>query len=547
VEVVHCPLCGKSNPVENKFCDFCLGHLKPGEQTPADISEQPLSGTEDNRHGLGGRENDAELPEWLKEIQQEEANESPQPGEPISDMGLTAESGADRLTEPPGEEVTDSFASDYLSQESDSEAKPFLSDQELPSSEDNPDWLNDALTEKVPEDIGGDELFADSQSEIPLGELEEDESKSTKTGREPRGVLEGAGPLAGLKGVLSAEPGAAQIRKSGAYSTKLRVTENQRNHVELLESMIADEGQPLPLPRRTPISQQNVFRWAIALIMLVVILWPIILDSRQMPLPMPDEGSAEVSRLITQLPEDAKVLLGLDYEPGLTEELEAVAAPVIDHLIVKGSLLTLVSTSPSGVILAERLIETMQGEEELISGSDYVNLGYIPGGAAGIRSFSENPEGTLPASVDDSPVWGSDTNSVAFPLEGIDQITDYDMVVLLADDPDVARAWIEQLGSIISNPDVLTSFVLVTSAQLEPVVQPYFSSSPQLVNGMVTGLRGGAIYSRLTGGDNITNQYWDAFGMGAFTAAMLILVGGLGYYVLPELARLGEPEGKGGR
>ena len=56
MEFVHCPLCGKPNPVENKFCDFCLGHLKPGEQTSADISEQPLSGTEDNRHGLGGRE-----------------------------------------------------------------------------------------------------------------------------------------------------------------------------------------------------------------------------------------------------------------------------------------------------------------------------------------------------------------------------------------------------------------------------------------------------------------------------------------------------------
>ena len=118
------------------------------------------------------------------------------------------------------------------------------------------------------------------------------------------------------------------------------------------------------------------------------------------------------------------------------------------------------------------------------------------------------------------------------------------MVILLVDDPDIARTWIEQIGPSIIDPDVLTSFVLIASAQLEPVIRPYFESSPQPVNGMVVGLRGGAAYSRLTDSDGIPREYWDAFGMGAFVAALLILVGGLGYYVIPELSSIVQDQGK---
>jgi hypothetical protein len=111
------------------------------------------------------------------------------------------------------------------------------------------------------------------------------------------------------------------------------------------------------------------------------------------------------------------------------------------------------------------------------------------------------------------------------------------MIILLADDPENSRIWIEQLTPEITDPQVLTSLILVTSAQLEPVVRPYFESVPQSVNGLVVGLRGGAAYSRLVGGNQLPEQFWDAYGMGTFIAALLVLIGGLVYYVVPELSR----------
>jgi hypothetical protein len=129
-------------------------------------------------------------------------------------------------------------------------------------------------------------------------------------------------------------------------------------------------------------------------------------------------------------------------------------------------------------------------------------------------------------------------------LGDIDQVTDYEMVLVMVDDPETARAWIEQLGPRLSDPLELTSLVLITSAQLEPVVRPYYDGIPQMVNGLVVGLRGGAAYARLVGGEDLLSQYWDAFSWGTFVAAMLILVGGLGYYVVPELTRTAKGQDK---
>jgi len=204
----------------------------------------------------------------------------------------------------------------------------------------------------------------------------------------------------------------------------------------------------------------------------------------------------------------------------------------------------LISTSTNGPILAERFLQADILENEYKTGLDYVNLGYIPGGAAGLISFIENPSGTTPSSIDGFVVWDTEIGEELPPVVGINQIGDYEMVVLLVDDPDLARIWIEQLTPIITNPQTLTSLVLITSAQLEPVVRPYYESIPQPVNGLVVGLRGGAAYSRLIGGDQLPGKFWDAYGMGTFIAALLILVGGLAYYVVPELSRTVRGEEK---
>ena len=536
MEEIYCPQCGKTNPIDNKFCDFCLAHLHPQEGGSADSESISVPGIGENQNGLGGHDSDSNVPDWLSELQQSKEVENEEPLDSDSELGKPADAISDWMTgvSGDGEATIGEF----------SPAAPFLPDQEINESQDIPHWLNDALIEEETQDLLEDERLEEAPSASEEKDVSQGDSSPPKIRDETSGDRENAGPLAGLKGVLSAEPGAARVRKPRTYSAKLKVSTSQRAHIDLLNSLLEDEGQPQPLPQRRSISQQHMLRWGIALVLLMAILWPIVFTNQEMPLPDYDEGSAEVNRLISQLPENARVLVGFDFEPGLAAELDTAAKPVFDHLLSEGVLLTLISTSPSGPILAERFIQSFQADQLLIYGLEYVNLGYIPGGAVGLLSFIENPQGTIPFTINGLSAWETEERNGLPATAGISQITDYSMIILLVDDPDTARMWIEQLSPTIINPQVLTSLVLITSAQLEPVVRPYYESSPQPVNGLVVGLRGGAAYARIMGVDDFPGKFWDAFGMGTFVAALLILVGGLGYYVIPELSRTARGQEK---
>jgi hypothetical protein len=63
-------------------------------------------------------------------------------------------------------------------------------------------------------------------------------------------VAEQSGPLAGLSGVLPAEPGLGLLRKPPAYSTKLQVSDGQHRYASTLERLIAGETTPRTPKRR---------------------------------------------------------------------------------------------------------------------------------------------------------------------------------------------------------------------------------------------------------------------------------------------------------
>ena len=214
----------------------------------------------------------------------------------------------------------------------------------------------------------------------------------------------------------------------------------------------------------------------------------------------------------------------------------AASAAVFDHLMLRGARFALVSTSPIGPAVGERLIRLVQdlAEEKTgiahnyTPGANYINLGYISGEAAGLHNFSISPKTTVSLAYDDRPIWeilfNQDANNAwqRGPLASINSLSDFDMTLLITDDPGTARTWIEQVGADL-RPN---SLVVVASAQAEPLVRPYYETSPKQVAGMVTGLAGGAAYERNIGRESLARVYWDAFGLGSLTALVLILVAG---------------------
>ena len=101
-------------------------------------------------------------------------------------------------------------------------------------------------------------------------------------------------------------------------------------------------------------------------------------------------------------------------------------------------------------------------------------------------------------------------------------LSQFAALILITDNADSARAWIEQTASARG----AIPFVVISSAQAAPMIQPYYAS--QQVNGLVSGLYGGALFEQNNAGrPGTARAYWDAYSIGMLLAMVLIVGGGL--------------------
>lgn len=403
-----------------------------------------------------------------------------------------------------------------------------------------PDWITKASTEEpsipareteapiVPAELPGWlEALRPVDAVAPTGPVEDISTAEIVT----------AGPLVGLRGVISAHPSAVRARKPPTYSIKLSVTDEQRARVEMLEELLAEEQKPKPLPSQPIITSQHAFRLAIAILLILPIVWMIVTRSQQSPTPQPGNipGVIEFIQQVQRLPNGAPVLLAFDYEAGFSGEMNLALTNVISGLMSKGIYLTIVSTTPSGPALAESMIKDLSRNMAGVSGTypSYTNLGYIPGGTIGLLGLATSPQTVLKYSLDDKNVW------TIPPWNTITTISDFSAVIVVTNDPDTARAWIEQVGTHLQEAG--KPLLVVTSSQAEPLIRPYYASTPPQVQGLVAGLVGGVAYARTLG--NIQqNGVWEAYSIGITVTVLLILIGSIVSLVLKLLAS-GEKKG----
>jgi hypothetical protein len=262
--------------------------------------------------------------------------------------------------------------------------------------------------------------------------------------------------------------------------------------------------------------------------MAFILLIPLLAGMHQMPLPtMVPVGVQSFYDLTTFNLQQAgtPVLLAVEYEPAYAGELSISASGVVTQLLQQQSRVTLVSTSPTGPALGEDLLTSVQQRTGLPYDMNQmmVNLGYLPGGSASLQGFALDPARLTRYDLRSQLVWESPGH---FALTGINQLSDYFLVIVLTDNPDTARAWIEQVEPMLDT----TPFLMVTSAQTAPLVAPYSDSGQ--VDGIVSGLTGGASYELLLGQGGQAQRYWDAFQIGLIMAVTLTLAGAFYYSIL---------------
>ncbi len=404
------------------------------------------------------------------------------------------------------------------------------SDNEPGQEEKTPDWLADMIPDdKTSDDVAEKSLVQDSQEDgdEPTDDQsdreveDKDQPKLVKEEQEEHTREEQAGPLVGVEGVLPAELDPFFIHEPVRRSIKLQVTEAQETQVLLLDQMINGEIEPQPEVTRSKSASNNILRIGIAVFLLVSILLPL---STRVPVsitPQVSRDSVSANQLIESISDGATILLSVDYEPGLSAEMDATLASVVDRMMMKDFYLVLVSTVPTGPVQAERLLMFLNqgGGYQYESSKNYTNLGYIPGGPIGLLNFAEAPPQVMPYDLDGNAVWYSP------PLQNISSLSDFDLVVVATENPDRARSWVEQVQPKLGN----TPIILVVSRQAEPLVRPYYGSEPSQIQGLVSGFGVGAFYLNSNAQAGFSSMYWSSLNLALIVGGLLMLIGAVMY------------------
>lgn len=471
-----------------------------------------------------------EMPDWLRSAT-EESTSMPPLGAASMDWFASKEQAADELKfdegqrQPAGEEAFDQVQGisapseqDLLSTPADSAS---LANQDVDAlfAVDMPDWLSQPETaaEETASVPASDDALAPVNLPSWVQAMRPVEAAiSEATAVSADQTTEREGPLAGFRGLIPLAPiGSAQRPK--AVSLKLQASAEQQAGASLLEQIIAGEAAPQPLKASTLVLSQRALRWTLAGLFLVVLGAVIALGSQFMPISaaLPVEVS-NASNVVVTLPENAPVLIVMDYEPSLAGEMEAATGPLLDQLaVLRKPILTFIATSPNGTGLVERLLVNTRINkpapegQDYQSGSQYFNAGYLPGGLAGVRGFIESPQTVLPS-----------VNS--------NQFSEFAAVIVITDQAESGQMWIEQLTLAKQSNSALASqqLLVVASAQAGPMLQPYVSS--RQLAGMISGIPDAARYEFVNNSrPGAVRSYWDAFGVGLMMAIVAIVLGSL--------------------
>ncbi len=516
----------KAAPFEEKPAESNLDWLKgTGQDTlihpPADETISPFTKIPTGSLDGGGDE-----PDWLKSAT--EAPSMPAPGA-LSDWFKDDDAAAHSPLQPVP--IDPNFIPAPMDNSSS------LSSKEIDSlfSVDMPDWIaeskpaaEEGASQQTP--IPSADVFDDSLAPVNLPSWvqamrpAESAVVASSAGADDA-EAEREGPLAGLAGIIPVAP-IGSSRRPKSISLKLQASEEQQSAVSILEAVLAGESTARVIGAQAMVTSQRILRWVISAVFFIVLGTMSFLRAQNLPvsaeLPPAARSSASI---IARLPQNPNVLVVIDYEPALASEMEAVSGPMLDQLVLTTrARLYFVSTSPSGAALVERLLAktgiTSPTGINYQLGTDYANLGYLPGGASGVRAF-----------IDATP-----TNQPA--------ISDYAAILVITDSGESGRLWVEQLVAKNQADSAFFDFqplLFAASAQAAPLLQPYVDA--EQINGLVGGLADAVRYEYVNNSrPGIARTYWDSFGMGLLLAVALIAIGSLWSLILNLRTRRGAAE-----
>ena len=499
------------------------------DESTSEVVEEPLAQSPEQEDFSANTSSDQVAPfkeDFLAEIL---AEEEPEPGQITDWSFLTAEQ--ETGTQGSTAALADEEPEVLTPQEESAPAMAFP----IPV-EELPEWLAD---EKVAGDV--QEEFDTSEAENKRG-LEKKLEKahlpawlaslrpiqsviqgSSTAGAQP--ARSGQGFLAGIRGTLPGGDLPQQVTLPNVSGSELRASPLQRKNAELFHNLLHPENLSSDEPGdlKAVGGVNRVTRLLVTVLVLLAVIIPILSSSFTgvVPVLYPAEVVSSLG-LMRDLPADKPVLVAAHFEAGLAGEIKWSAQPVLKHLVSRDIPIVLTSTNVIGFAMLQELVSQSVGE-----GSGYsiaekvVDLGYLPGGAIGLGALVSDPFEALPFTTDILPVGEVEI------LQGVGSLADFGALILITDNPEFARSWVEQ----IDRAGISIRTLAVVSAQAAPLLQPYYESGQ--IGGYVSGMAGALSYEMLREQPGSAAVRFNVYQVALLVAAVIILTGGI-YYVITD-------------
>ena len=240
-------------------------------------------------------------------------------------------------------------------------------------------------------------------------------------------------------------------------------------------------------PNQVDLRRLQRVRWIIYALVAMAVVFPYIV-----PLPLPFKASKEATQVYEKLdslkPGD-HVLLAFDYDPASEAELYPMSLALLRHCYKKGVIPVVMTHWDTGIGLAKKACDDAVADansmwgKQIVSGEDYVFLGYRPGMSNLVLKMGEDLKGAFEKDYAGQPTRGMKA------LEGVKTLKDFKLMVDLAAGASV-EMWIA-FGADRAGIPMATG----TTAVMAPDLYPFYQSKQLL--GFLGGLRGAADYEKL--------------------------------------------------
>ncbi len=362
-------------------------------------------------------------------------------------------------------------------------------------------------------------------------------------------------PLSGIPEVLqplsySAAP--PPLPPSGALATaaQLAGVQTLRQIVAAQEAILKrreseDIGAPAhPKPR----ARLKLDRLLLTIFLAAILILPFFTDLTDLaPLPrfaqLDSAAQARLSAIgeaVLAIPRGASVLVALEYAPAAAAELDDLARVLLRDLIRREIKPILVSTNPAAALHGYNLLyrlsrdsaerATLGRTAPLLPRRDYIALGYLPGGASGVRTLANAlyDDSLQRQALFETDLEGAPSGITAQQLA----VLRANPIFLVAQRQEDVQTWVEQFRPPPdAPPQAPLRLVLASSAAAAPAAQAYAAAEPQRVIGTLSGLRDALLYRELRAqytspeAERQAERRWQSVGLSAFAAALAILIG----------------------